>query len=230
MSTDFSTLGIMQLSDSFFPTGAYTLSHGLEMLHRQKIVAAPEQVSELIKTFLENQIGPADCVAMANAYDCAKDNDISGLVRVDKILNQTRLVQQQRDSSARQGRQLVKCILEISDYGLARNLQEKINSMQTPGTYPIALAVASDFFKIPKHESCLSLLYGFTVGVLGAALRLGIISHTQSQKILYDLRPIMSRQVQENILKSTDQIWQFVPYLEIFQMMHEKLETKMFVT
>ena len=71
---------------------------------------------------------------------------------------------------------------------------------------------------------------GFTVGVLGAALRLGIISHTQSQKILYDLKPIMSRQVQENILKSTDQIWQFVPYLEIFQMMHEKLEAKMFVT
>ena len=32
MSTDFSDMSMMQLSDSFFPTGLYTMSSGLETL------------------------------------------------------------------------------------------------------------------------------------------------------------------------------------------------------
>ena len=38
MSTDFSSLSMMQLSDSFFPAGLYTMSNGLETLYHQKMV------------------------------------------------------------------------------------------------------------------------------------------------------------------------------------------------
>ena len=36
MSTDFSDMSMMQLSDSFFPTGLYTMSSGLETLFDEK--------------------------------------------------------------------------------------------------------------------------------------------------------------------------------------------------
>ena len=78
MSTE-NTLGLMQLSDSFFPTGSYTMSHGLEILHRKKIITNSDQISELILTMLSNQVGPADCVALSNAYDHIQSGNLRAL-------------------------------------------------------------------------------------------------------------------------------------------------------
>ena len=36
MNTDFSELSVMQLSDSFFPSGLYTMSNGLETVFDEK--------------------------------------------------------------------------------------------------------------------------------------------------------------------------------------------------
>ena len=57
-------LGMLQLSDSFFPSGLYTTSSGLEALYysTRKITKA-DDLYDLIKVYLEHQIGPADCTA-----------------------------------------------------------------------------------------------------------------------------------------------------------------------
>ncbi|MBM3905566.1 MAG: urease accessory protein [Thaumarchaeota archaeon] len=230
MNTDIVTLGLMQLSDSFFPTGTYTMSHGLEMLHRKKIITTPEQTRQLIEALLSNQVGPADCVALNNSYDCAKEANISGLVEIDWKIHRMRLVQTQREASARAGGQLIKCVIAMGNDLTVKKFHEQILENKTPGTYPVCLALAGQFLGISKNNTCLALMYGFTVGVLGAAMRLGIIQHTQSQQILSEIRPIISEQASMHSNTGIDQMWQFIPYVEIFQMHHEKLESKMFVT
>jgi urease accessory protein len=74
------------------------------------------------------------------------------------------------------------------------------------------------------------LFYGFGVSIVGAALRLGIIQHIESQQILDSLKPIISEQVNKYISKPYDEIWQFSPQADISQMHHEKMEAKMFIT
>ncbi len=229
MSTE-NTLGLMQLSDSFFPTGSYTMSHGLEILHRKKIITNSDQISELILTMLSNQVGPADCVALSNAYDHIQSGNLSGLVEIDWKIHTMRLVQESREASARAGGQLTKCILAINNDDTVKKFHEQILDKKTPGTYPVCLALAAHCFGISKNNACLVLVYGFAVAVLGAALRLGIIQHTQSQKILAQIRQEMSDVVSKFVSKPAESMWQFVPYLEIFQMQHEKLDSKMFVT
>ena len=44
MSTDSSDISIMQLSDSFFPTGLYTMSSGLETLFDEKQVRTFDEI------------------------------------------------------------------------------------------------------------------------------------------------------------------------------------------
>ena len=46
MNTDFSELSIMQMSDSFFPTGLYTMSNGLETLFDEKQIQTVDQIEE----------------------------------------------------------------------------------------------------------------------------------------------------------------------------------------
>ena len=81
MNTDLSELTLMQLSDSFFPSGLYTMSNGLETIFDEKRVSSEGDVYDFLEVTLEQQLGPADSVALSNAYDCAKNEDISGIIR-----------------------------------------------------------------------------------------------------------------------------------------------------
>jgi len=60
MSTDFSDLSLMQISDSFFPTGLYTMSNGLETLFSEKRITGMDELYELVQTNIVQQIGPCD--------------------------------------------------------------------------------------------------------------------------------------------------------------------------
>ncbi|WP_052755420.1 urease accessory protein UreF [Candidatus Nitrosotenuis cloacae] len=230
MSTDFSSLSMMQLSDSFFPAGLYTMSNGLETLYHQKMVINADGVKELIQTYYLQQVGPADCVALANAYDFAIHGDLGGVMLVDDIICKIKLVKEQREASMRSGRQLIKCVLALGNNPLITQYHNEIIKSHTPGTYPVSFSVAAQAFGISKQNACLMLFYGFGVSIVGAALRLGIIQHIESQQILDSLKPIISEQVNKYISKPYDQIWQFSPQADIFQMHHEKMEAKMFIT
>ena len=83
MSTDSSDISIMQLSDSFFTTGLYTMSSGLETLFDEKKVRTFDEIQSFIETIISQQIGPSDCVALSNAYDLASSGDIAGVIKCD---------------------------------------------------------------------------------------------------------------------------------------------------
>ena len=68
-------LGVMQLSDSFFPTGIFTTSNGLEFLFTEKKIQDMADLIEIIRINITQQIGPSDCVALANAFDSANKCD-----------------------------------------------------------------------------------------------------------------------------------------------------------
>ena len=56
MSTDFSDLSLMQISDSFFPTGLYTMSNGLETLFSEKRITGMDELYELFRQTLYNKL------------------------------------------------------------------------------------------------------------------------------------------------------------------------------
>jgi urease accessory protein len=227
---DISDLSLMQLADSFFPTGLYTMSHGLEALYLQKRVINQEQVRDLIKMYFLQQIGPADCVALANAYGFAEQGSMDEILKVDDAIHKLKLVKSQRDASTRSGKQLIKCVTSfLKDESLAK-YSLAAQSSHTPGTYPVSFALAAKSFGIPKRQACLMLFYGFAVSIVGAALRLGILQHFESQQILDEIKPTISKTVDRYITRHYDQMWQFAPHADIIQIHHEKMYSKMFIT
>ena len=53
------------------------------------------------------------------------------------------------------------------------------------------------------------MLYGFSVSMVGAALRLGMLQHFDGQRIIHELKPIMSETVEKNIDRPLSSMWQF---------------------
>jgi urease accessory protein len=199
-------LSMMQLSDSFFPTGMYSMSNGLEAIFYSGKKIKAEELRELVKTYLEYQIGPADCTALGNAYEYAAR------------------------SSIRSGTQLVRCIRSFSDNKILGQYEDAIRGGQAFGPYPVALAVSANAFLIPKEKAALVMLYSFSVSIVGAALRLGMLQHFDGQKVIDELKPTIVKVIKANINRPIEGIWQFAPSIDIIQISHERMNSKMFIT
>jgi urease accessory protein len=108
--------------------------------------------------------------------------------------------------------------------------QEATKARLASGVYPVALAVVSSTLRIPKRKAGLIMLYAFTVSLVGAALRLGMVQHLEGQRIIHELKPSMLNAVNNNIDRPLTSMWQFVPDIDIIQMAHERMGSKMFIT
>ncbi len=224
-------LGVMQLSDSFFPTGIFTTSNGLEFLFTEKKIQGMTDLIELIRINIIQQIGPSDCVALANAFDSANKHDFDKVIEADSIVFATKSIKEIRNASVRSGVQLIKCVSEfVKDDKILNQYKNNIIKNKSHGIFPVAFAICCNALKIKKEKSMTMLLYGFTVGVVGAALRLGLIQHLEGQKIIHSIKPIVSQTIKEYSNKSLFEMWQFAPQVDIVQMSHEKMDSKMFIT
>jgi len=223
--------GVMQLSDSFFPTGIFATSNGLEFLFSEKKIHGMTDVIDIIRINIIQQIGPSDCVALGNVFDSISKHDFDKVIEADNIVFATKSIKEIRYASVRSGVQLIKCVSEfVKDDEMLNQYKNNVIKNKAHGIFPVAFAISCNALKIKKEKSMMMLLYGFTVGIVGAALRLGLIDHFEGQKIIHNIKPIISQTIKEYSNKSLSEMWQFAPQVDIFQMSHEKMDSKMFIT
>ena len=224
-------LGVMQLSDSFFPTGIFATSSGLEYLFVNKKITSIEELTLFIKNSLIQQIGPTDCIALAGVFENIRNSDFSKIIETDSLVFATKPVKEIREASVRSGIQLVKCLIEfVKDDEVLRKYHKQISEKNAYGVFPVAFAVCCNALGIKKYKSMAMMMYGHVVSMVGAALRLGMIQHFEAQNILHSTKSTISKLVTEYSNKSLLDMWQFAPELDVIQMSHEKMDSKMFIT
>ncbi len=223
-------LALLQVSDSFFPAGLYATSSGLETLVARGDVSGREALEEIVRLQISQQVGPSDCVAAIEAHRLAGAGGAEAVRETDMMAMALKPVREAREASARSGAQTLRAAREMSDAAVLGRYAEMVRLAETPGSYPVALGVSCLALGIGAPRAALSLLYGFSVSVIGAALRLGIIDHLEGQRTLGALRPDIARAVERASAMRTVDMWQFTPHLDICQMDHERVDTRMFAT
>ena len=96
--------------------------------------------------------------------------------------------------------------------------------------HPVVIGVCSFVMGVKKEQATQMMMYGFCVSVTGAALRLGIIDHIQSQKIPHEIKPKIQEILEKFSNTKIDDCWQFSPKYDLIQMTHENKFSKMFIT
>ena len=225
---------LMQLADSFFPSGMFSMSGGLESLVVHKKITNWEQVLNFIKDQIEFQLVPSDCVVLSITIDGVKNFDLEKIIHIDNKYYSMKLAKEVRNSSVRSGKQVFHCLKHMIGENKNKFLKQfdsKIKSKETPCTYPVALGITAVCLELPIQSVMRIFLYSFSSSVVSAAIRLGVIQHLDAQKTLMSL----AEHVNNIILnltqqKTADDIWQITPLTEIHQMKHEHNESKMFIT
>jgi urease accessory protein len=220
----------MQLADSFFPSGMFGASGGLESVVKTGRVENRRDVLQFIRQQVRFQLVPCDCMILSATIDAAKQNDISTAVATDNMYYSMKMVREVRTASVRSGRQLLNCMLYIAPNKFASKFQRRIESGQTIGTYPSCLALAAYSLGVPKKSALRIMLYSYSVSIVGSAIRLGVIQHLEGQKILTQLAGEVEAVIRVKKTVGHPELWQLSPLVDILNMQHERDELRMFIT
>jgi urease accessory protein len=193
-SADRGLLGLLQLADSGFPSGAYTLSHGLETLVTEGIVRTADDLAEVLEVALVSRLAMADLPALLAAHAVAADEradsrtnghgsaDAGDRLRaIDRSLSAVKLAREEREGSERTGRRLaVEAGAIVPSPALGRLLRA-IEGRVTPGNNAVAFGVAAEAFGIERRPAALAAGSSFVLAFAMAGVRLGLMGHRAGQ-------------------------------------------------
>ena len=186
MNNRVNILRLLQFSDSAFPVGTFSFSHGLESASFERIVKDAETLRHYVHS-ASLQSAFTDCVAAKEAYYRIKAGDYEGLKQCDEYVILYKNNAEARLMLTRMGKKMAElsCSL-ISDPLLDRWLGD-INKSNVNGTFPISQALAFAVMGLDDQDLFYSHQYGVINMILSAALRCVKVSHLDTQKILYDM-------------------------------------------
>jgi len=223
-------LAQLQLTDSGFPSGMYTLSHGLEG-YVQLRITGPETLRELLVDLLRHAVGPADAAALALAHRAAAADDWDRLVRVDRRLHAIKLNREQRTASTRTGGQVLDTAAYAFPVPEAARLAGLVARKATPGNHAVVVGALCAGLGVPVEQAVAGDLYAFAASWTAAAVRLARTDFRRAQALLREVRPDLER-VARTALAARDprDLHSSTPAADVVSAAHERAEARLFVT
>lgn len=222
-------LGSLQLADSFFPSGLYTLSHGLEAFAQEGLLP-PAGLQGLLSDYLRHAVGPADGAALACAHRAAEADDLELAAEADLRLTAVKLPREGRESSERTGRQLLKMATALFGGGVLSSYSDRVRSELLPANHAIVLGLALETLGVGRERALAGELYAFASGAVGSAVRLAAIDHRFAQAVLHALKPVIAEVVQAQRESRVADIASSAPLIDIMAMRHERAELRLFMS
>ena len=229
MSETEGLLALVQIADSFFPSGMFTHSLGLEQLARERTITTPEDVASFASAALECSASTGDAVAAARATRAASQDDLPLLVEVDRELFAMKSASELRRAASNTGRRLLEEVAVHNCHAALVRFLEEARAGRTPGTHAVAFGVVAATFGANPETAAALAMQGTANAILQASTRLLPVSHRDVQATLHRLRPRIaelaaSAAAPDRVLKS------FHPLQDIAAMRHEAATARMFAS
>ncbi len=219
----------LQFSDSAFPSGFYTMSHGLEGYSQARLVD-PGGVQDLLSSLLVHSVGPGDATALAAAHRAARAGHWDLVEEVDHRLFASKLNAEMRRASVRSGHQLADLADVVLGNGALAEYRRRLKTRATPGCQPVVSALIYAETGVGTRVAIASDLSAFSVSFVGAALRLRLTDHRKAQVILHAVGPVIEEVANDAAERDLHDLGGFAPMADIMSAQHERAEARLFAS
>lgn len=220
---------LIQFSDSAFPVGTFSFSNGLETAAHLGIVHDAETLAAYTRS-AASQAAFSDGVITLIAFRAAMAEDYGKILDADRECMLFKLNAEARLMLVRMGKKLAELGVRLYGKGsIFGQWMDDIKKGTTPGTYPVAQALAFSLEGMDERDLFVAHQYGVINMVLSAALRLIRVSHYDTQKILFEMGPEIEKVYDKARGMDFENMNCFVPEIDIFASLHEKGNMRLFM-
>lgn len=220
---------MLQLADSFFPSGLFTQSHGLEGFVAAG-VTGEGRLEPLLHAYLLHVAAPGDALAARWAARAAAAGDRDLVAAVDARLDATKLAAEGRVASRRCGGRVLLLGADVFGGDTLRRYAQDVAAGQAPGHQTVALALIAIAAGLDEETAVMVELHTFAVSLISAAIRMGALDHVAGQRLLRRAGPVLAQAAAAGATSHWREIGGFAPQIELMQFRHAHADLHMFVS
>lgn len=224
MSELETSLIALQQADSFFPSGGFVFSWGLEGLAADGVVRRSPEVAQFLEDQLHHRWATSDRVALVATYRAG--DDLEAANDIDETLHASALPQLIRDGSKRAGAALLSVHVQLNT-PQAADYRHRIAEGQAIGHLPVVQALVWRNLGLTEEQTAAISAYSFAVNVLSAALRLSLIGHLGAQRSLTNARSTITA-ILNSPTPSLGELGSYTPLADVASMRQETAPSRLF--
>ena len=235
---DLALLRLLQLADSGFPSGAYTLSNGLETLVAEGAIGNADDLAIFVRVQLLAKFARSDLIALLAAHDTGGEppdatacaDQVERIVAIDRRLTAAKIAADDRLGSARVGRRLATEASRLVQSSAISGFLDAIEDRRTAGNAAVAFGLAGRVFGVERRQTALGASSALVIGLAAAAVRLGLIGHGSAQQLIAGVAPGIAGAVDTAARGHWNDLWPSAPQIEVALAAHETAATRQFVS
>jgi len=221
-------LRILQFSDSLLPVGSFSFSNGLESAIQEGVVGDLGTLRQYVLTAV-HQAARSDAIALLEAHRAACAGSLERILCADQAVFLRKLNEEMRTMTTRMGLKLA----EVADHTLHEPLLgdwvRRIRQHETPGTFPVCLALVFAVLRLKEDQAFATHQYGIASMMLSAALRLMRVDYRDGQAILFEVNSTAEEQYAGVSGSALRDMSVFAPSADIVAAIHVKSHVRMFM-
>lgn len=217
----------LRFVDSFFPSGGFAYSSGLEAAVQGGLVKNAEDLSRFVIESLTTGMGEREAVAAGLAHDAFVSEILELALNADRELDAMKLGRESRTASRQMGRQVMRVAAEhTAQAPLLGDFLAAVESGATPGHMAVSFGLALAAAGWSKEETIAAFLYQTATGYVAAAMKLLPIGQREGQRLLESWLEVIERVSRQAASQQVLQSWS--PVQDIYAMRHSRLESRLF--
>lgn len=217
----------LRFVDSFFPSGGYAFSSGLEAAVQGGLVRESATLSRYVEDYLQRGIGRREAVAVAKAWGAVTSDKLQVAKDADLELDAMNLGRETRMASRQMGRQVLKVAVEQQGAeAILSEYQAEVEAGRSPGHLAVSLGLTLGAAGWTREQAVAAFLYQSTVGLVSAGLKLVPVGQREAQRLIDGWAPLIARLSREQEKKTEMTAW--TPIQDIYAMRHARLTSRLF--
>lgn len=219
----------MQLTDSNFPTGAFSHSFGLETFVQHELVKDPTSFQQFLEGYI-GQLCYTDGLAVKLVYDFFEKEDWANIRMVDEVLYCSASATESRLGAQRIGQQMLRLYRELYKNKSLETYAHFIKEKMCYGHSSICQALLLFELGFEKEVAIQTVMYTACSSIIQNAVRGIPLGQTDGQKMLAFAIQQCKESVKKVVQLNERMLGCTAPMLEVKQMQHEQLHVRLFMS
>ena len=222
--------GLLQAGDSFYPTGSYAHSFGLEGLVQDGVIHNRETLRQFILCSALPSLRHVDLPIAAHAWHAFEKPDWEKIRELSLLSSALKSAREARLASENIGRQRAELTASLHASAPAQEFVRRAASEQWPFSAAISAALEGRVMGAPLQAVLAGLLYSTIASQLSAAMKILRLGQYGSQSLLTEALATAPLLITAAEATPMEEIGWFNPWLDIAAARHESADSRMFIS